>query len=272
MGPGPPGALPTRVRPGYAYARHAPTTPRRPRFPTHAMNLLGSLFSSSIGKKFLMALTGLVLFGFVTGHLLGNLQIFLPPAKINTYAHMLESLGAGLWLVRLVLLACLVVHVWVAIVLTLENRAARPEAYGLDHVNRASLASRVMARTGLVVLAFIIYHLLDFTVRAQHPEWGEHTFRLPDGTMVRDVHAMMLAGFSRAGVSFFYVLAVGLLSYHLSHGLESLVQTLGLKNERWTRGLERAGAAYCWLYFLLNAAIPLSVLGWVPFLGGLIQR
>src|SRR5450432_3420583 len=101
-----------------------------------------------------MALTGLVLFGFVTGHLIGNLQIFLPPEKINAYAHMLESLGAGLWLIRAFLLVCLVVHVWLAIQLTLENRAARPEAYGTLHTNRATLASRVMGRTGLVVLAF----------------------------------------------------------------------------------------------------------------------
>jgi succinate dehydrogenase / fumarate reductase cytochrome b subunit len=236
------------------------------------MNLLGSLFTSSIGRKFLMALTGLVLFGFVTGHLAGNLQIFLPPVKINAYAHFLESLGEFLWIIRFLLLACLIVHVWIAIQLTLENRAARPEAYAVEHINRATLASRVMGRTGLVVLAFVIYHLLDFTLRVQHPEWGAHTFRLPDGTMVRDVYAMMVQGFSRVGVSLFYVIAVGLLSYHLSHGIVSMVQTLGLKNERWTRGLERFSAAYCWLYFLLNAAIPLAVLGWVPFLSGLIRH
>jgi succinate dehydrogenase / fumarate reductase, cytochrome b subunit len=225
------------------------------------LNLPGSLFNSSIGKKFLMAFTGLVLFGFVTGHLLGNLQIFLPPQKINAYGHMLESLGAGLWLIRLFLLACLVVHVWVAIQLTLENRAARPTAYAIDHVNRATLASRVMGRTGLVVLAFLIYHLLDFSFRLQHPEWGRPTFALADGTLVRDVHTMMVQGFSRPGVSFFYILAVGLLSYHLSHGIVSLVQTLGLKNEQWTRGLELFSTAYCWLYFLLSAAIPLAILG-----------
>jgi succinate dehydrogenase / fumarate reductase cytochrome b subunit len=236
------------------------------------MNPLGSFFTSSIGKKLLMAGTGLVLFGFVTGHLIGNLQFFLEPVKINTYAHMLESLGGALWLIRLFLLACLVVHVWVAIQLTLENRAARPDAYGVDFTNRATLASRVMARTGLVVLAFAVFHVLDFTVRAQHPEWGERTFALHDGTMVRDVHAMMLAGFSRVGVSVFYVIAVGLLAYHLSHGIVSMVQTLGLKNERWTRCLERFAVGYCWLYFLLNAAIPLSVLGWVPVLSGLVQH
>lgn len=236
------------------------------------MNLLGSLFQSSIGKKLLMALTGLVLFGFVTGHLIGNLQIFLPPEKINNYGHMLESLGGALWLIRLFLLACVVIHVWFAIQLTLENRAARPGGYGVDHTNRATLASRIMERTGLVVLAFLVFHLAHFTVRAGHPEWSEHTYRLASGTAVRDVYTMVVEGFSHVGVSVFYIIAVGLLSYHLSHGIVSMLQTLGLKNERWTRGLEGFAVAYCWGYFLLNAAIPLAVLGWVPVLSGLIQR
>ncbi len=225
------------------------------------MNLLGSLFQSSIGKKFLMAFTGLVLFGFVTGHLVGNLQIFLPPAKINAYAHMLESLGAALWLIRAFLLLCLVIHVWLAIQLTLENRAARPQAYGVEHVNRATLASRIMARTGLVVLAFIPFHLGHYTLRAGHPAWSEHTFKLADGTMVRDVYTMLLQGFSNQLVSGFYILAVGILAYHLSHGIVSSIQTIGLKNEKWTAQLQRFATAYCWLYFLLNAAIPLAVLG-----------
>jgi succinate dehydrogenase / fumarate reductase cytochrome b subunit len=157
------------------------------------------------------------------------------------------------------------VHVWVAIDLTLENRAARPAGYAVDHINRATLASRLMARTGVVVLAFLVYHLLDFTLRVQHPEWGRHTFALANGILVRDVHTMVVQGFSRPLVSGFYILAVGLLSYHLSHGIGSMVQTLGLKNEKWTRSLELFATAYCWLYFLLNAAIPLAILG------GLVQ-
>ncbi len=208
-----------------------------------------------------MAFTGLVLFGFVTGHLIGNLQIFLPPAKINAYAHMLESLGAALWLIRAFLLLCLVIHVWLAIQLTLENRAARPQAYGTLHTNRATLASRVMARTGLVVLAFIPFHLAHYTLRAGHPEWSAPTFELTGGVMVRDVHTMMVEGFTNVGVSVFYIVAVGILAYHLSHGIVSAVQTIGLKNEKWTRLLERFATIYCWLYFLLNAAIPLAVLG-----------
>jgi succinate dehydrogenase / fumarate reductase cytochrome b subunit len=225
------------------------------------MNLLGSLLRSSIGRKFFMAVTGLVLFGFVTGHLLGNLQIFLPPEKINAYGHMLESLGAALWLIRAFLLLCLVIHVWLAIQLTLENRAARTQAYGVQFTNRATLASRIMARTGFVVLAFIIFHLAHYTVRAGHPEWSEPTFRLANGTMARDIHTMMVQGFSNGLVSAFYILAVGVLSYHLSHGVVSMVQTFGLKNEKWTTGLQRFTVVYCWAYFLLNASIPLAVLG-----------
>lgn len=221
---------------------------------------LGSLLRSSIARKILMALTGLVLFGFVTGHLLGNLQIFLPPAKINAYGHMLESLGGGLWLIRGFLLLCTLVHVWLAIELTLENRAARPQGYAVEFTNRATLASRLMARTGLVVLAFLIFHLAHFTVRLWHPEWSEATFALADGTLVRDVHAMMIEGFSHWGVSGFYILAVGLLSYHLSHGIGSMVQSLGLRNHQWAGGLERFALGFGWGYFLLNAAIPLSIL------------
>lgn len=208
-----------------------------------------------------MAFTGLVLFGFVTGHLIGNLQIFLPPEKINAYAHMLESLGAALWVIRAFLLLCLLVHVWLAIQLTLENRAARPQAYGVEHVNRATLASRIMARTGFVVLAFVPFHLAHYTLRIGHPGWSEHTYQLANGPLVRDVYNMMVVGFAHPLVSGFYVLAVGILAYHLSHGIVSSVQTLGLKSEKWTRQLERFAAGYCWLYFLLNAAIPLAVLG-----------
>jgi len=225
------------------------------------MNLLGTLLRSSIGRKFFMAVTGLVLFGFVTGHLVGNLQIFLPPEKINAYGHMLESLGAALWLVRAFLLVCVVIHVWLAIQLTLENRAARPQGYGMQFVNRATLASRIMARTGFVVLAFIVFHIAHYTLRLGHPQWNEPTFTLISGIKVRDIHTMMVEGFSNGLVSAFYIIAVGVLSYHLSHGIVSMVQTFGLKNEKWTIGLQRFAVIYCWAYFLLNASIPLAVLG-----------
>ncbi|WP_438481104.1 succinate dehydrogenase cytochrome b subunit [Oleiharenicola lentus] len=225
------------------------------------MNLIGSLFKSSIGRKILVALTGLVMFGFVTGHLLGNLQVFGPPELINVYAHKLEALGPILWIVRSFLLVALVIHVWLTIQLTIENRAARPQKYAVNHTNRATLASRVMAISGLIVLAFVIFHLLHYTVRVNHPEWNEHTYTLADGiTKVRDVHTMIVQGFSSPLVSIFYIFAVGLLSYHLSHGIESSVHTLGLKNESWAKNIRVFAIGYCWLYFLANAAMPIAVL------------
>src|SRR5215216_4663524 len=127
------------------------------------MNLVGSLFRSSIGRKILMAVTGLILIGFVIGHLVGNLQVFQHPDHINGYAHFLRELGPLLWIARIGLLIAVVIHIWAATVLTLENNKARGGAYGVKHTIRATLASRTMRLTGYVVLAFIIYHLAHFT-------------------------------------------------------------------------------------------------------------
>lgn len=240
------------------------------------MNLLGALFGSSIGRKFLMAITGLVLVGFVTGHLVGNFQVFAHPDKINGYAHFLQSLGPALWAVRLFLLACVGIHVWAAVVLALENKAARgPEAYGVNKWLQAIFASRYMKHTGLVVLAFIIYHLAHFTIGAAQaenfktalPEYtmgGEyHLMGFPvvaAGARVHDVYSMVFLGFANPVVSLFYIIAVGLLSLHLLHGVDSMFQTMGLRNHRWSAGLRRLAAVFCLAYFLGNLAIPGAIL------------
>ncbi|MDQ5980824.1 MAG: succinate dehydrogenase / fumarate reductase, cytochrome b subunit [Verrucomicrobiota bacterium] len=240
------------------------------------MNLLGALFGSSIGRKFLMAITGLVLVGFVVGHLVGNLQIFAHPDKINGYAHFLQSLGPALWGIRLFLLACVGIHVWAAIALVLENKAARgPEAYGVSQWLQAVFASRYMKHTGLVVLAFLIYHLAHFTIGAAQagtfktalPEYamaGEfHLLGFPivaGGAHVHDVYSMVFLGFASPVVSVFYIIAVGLLSLHLLHGVESMFQTFGLRNHRWSAGLRRFAALFCLAYFLGNLAIPGAIL------------
>src|SRR5581483_6116029 len=154
-----------------------------------AMTLLGSLFRSSIGRKILMAVSGLILIGFVIGHLVGNLQIFQEPDHINGYAVFLRSMGPTLWIARLILIAAVLVHVWAATVLTLENKAARgAEPYAFKHTIRATLASRTMRLTGYVVLAFIVYHLAHFT-------WGwaqKDTFKenLPRYTMQNDYRVL----------------------------------------------------------------------------------
>ena len=239
------------------------------------MNLLGRLFGSSLGRKYLMAVTGAVLLVFVTGHLIGNLQIFSPPDKLNGYAHFLQSLGPALWAVRAILLACVLIHVWAAVQLTLENYLARPEKYEVGHTIQATLSSRTMRWTGVVVLAFVLYHLAQFTVGWAHPD--EFKGRLPEYTMtgdfhvlgfpvvmkgqaVRDVYSMVFLGFSHPVVSLFYMIAVGLLSFHLAHGAESMFQSLGWRSERWAGALKKVVVLYCLLYFLGNLAIPGAIL------------
>ena len=224
------------------------------------MNILHVLFNTSIGKKVAMAATGFILFGFVIGHLSGNLQIFAHPDKINAYAHLLESLGPGLWVIRIFLLVTVVVHIWVAIQLTLENRRARPDGYEKQTTLRATLASRYMRWTGFVVLAFIVYHLLHFTVRVTHGPGAYPMTVLADGTAVRDVHSMMVLGFQNPLLAVFYLISVGLLSWHLRHGLVSMFQSIGLKTRPWSQLLERVSIGICILYFIGNALIVVAAM------------
>ena len=239
------------------------------------MNPVRNLFCSTIGRKFLMALTGVVLIGFVFGHLVGNLQVFEDPDRINDYAHFLQSLGPALWVARIVLLICVGIHVWAATVLTLESRKARGTDYAVSTWLQATFASRYMRWTGYVVLAFIVYHLAHFTVGVVQP--GTFKTNLPPytmhgdyhilgltvvraGTQVHDVHSMVIRGFSNPVVALFYMIAVGLLSLHLLHGAESLFQTFGWRSSGWAKGLHRIVALACLAYFLGNLAIPGAVL------------
>ena len=240
------------------------------------MSLLANLFRSSIGRKFLMALSGLVLTGFAVGHLVGNLQIFGHPDKINGYAHFLQSLGPVLWVVRLVLLAAVGIHIWAAVALTLESRAARgSKDYGVHKWLEATFASRAMRWTGVIVLVFIVYHLLHFTVglvgseyyKTGLPEWvmtedaREFGFPLAEkGTPVHDVYSMVFIGFGHPLVSAFYILGTGLLAIHLWHGVESMFQTIGWRNATWACCLRKAVGLLALLYFLGNLAIPGAIL------------
>jgi succinate dehydrogenase / fumarate reductase cytochrome b subunit len=242
------------------------------------MTLIGNLFRSSIGRKFLMAATGLILIGFVVGHLVGNLQIFAHPDKINGYAHFLQSLGPALWAVRLGLLACIAIHIWAAVVLTLENKTARgPNGYGVSKWLQAAWASRYMRLSGIVVLAFIIYHLAHFTIGAS---WAErenfktelskyamqsdfHVLGFPvvaKGAEVHDVYSMVYLGFANPIVSGFYILAVTLLTIHLLHGMDSMFQTLGWRNQTWASCLRKVVGLFCFLYLAGNIAIPGAIL------------
>jgi len=245
--------------------------------PGHAMHPVGNLFRSTIGRKFLMAVTGVVLIGFVIGHLVGNLQIFENPDKINGYATLLQSLGPTLWAARLFLLLCTVIHVWAATVLTIENHRARGgvERYKVKTWLQATVASRYMRWTGYVVLVFILYHLAQFTwgvtSSATYKENLPHYTMGSDykvlgftavraGTRVLDVHDMVILTFQTPAVSLFYIFAIGLLSLHLLHGADSLFQTFGWRNHRWARGLRAVVTIGCAAYFLGNLAIPGAVM------------
>jgi succinate dehydrogenase / fumarate reductase cytochrome b subunit len=240
------------------------------------MNPAGNLFRTTIGRKLLMAATGVVLIGFIVAHLVGNLQVFEAPDKLNGYAHFLQTLGPALWIERIGLLACVCIHIWAATVLALADRRARgSHPYKVNTWLQATVASRYMRWTGYVVLAFILYHLAHFTIGVAQP--GTFQGRLPAytmtsdyrvfglvavraGTAVPDVYSMVILGFQNRLVALFYMFAIGLLSLHLLHGAESLFQTFGWRNARWSRGLRAVVTLACAAYFLGNLAIPGAVL------------
>jgi succinate dehydrogenase / fumarate reductase cytochrome b subunit len=240
------------------------------------MSPLGNLLRSSLGRKLIMALTGLVMVGFVVGHLVGNLQIFQSPDHLNGYAAFLHQLGPLLWVARIGLIVSVALHIWAATSLTLENKRARGnEPYAVKTWLRASLASRAVRWTGYIVLAFLIYHLAHFTLgvagsdhfKSSLPAYTmQEDYRVAGflvvkaGTAVADVHSMVILGFQSAVVSLFYIIAVGLLSFHLLHGIDSLFQTLGWRSTNWARVLRGIALAFCVIYFVGNLLIPGAVL------------
>ncbi len=234
------------------------------------MKPLQLLLQSSIGKKVIMGATGAALVLFVIGHLVGNLQIFLPKEKINAYGHLLHSSAGVLWAVRLGLLAIVGLHIWAAISLTARNKAARSTGYSDGHrPYAASWASRYMAHTGIVIAAFVVYHLLHFTVQVPAINLLPATDAAKDFNQLfvtggsqsgyRDVHAMLVAGFQQPIVSLFYLVAVGLLCLHLSHGMAAMFQSLGVEEGVWRTRLEVGSKALAAALFAGYASIPVAV-------------
>lgn len=221
---------------------------------------------SSIGRKFVMALTGFVLVGFVIAHMLGNLQIFMGPDVLNGYADMLKSRPWLLWGIRIFLLICAVLHVMTAFSLIRENHKARPVGYERQTNQQASVASLTMAISGMLVLVFIVYHILHFTVMAFNPGFKDLMVRLPHhgNELYPDVYRRVIQGFSNRMVSGFYIISVGLLCVHLSHGISSMFQSIGLKTRGTICPFNCLARIVSILLFLGMAAVPLAVLfGWV---------
>jgi succinate dehydrogenase / fumarate reductase, cytochrome b subunit len=200
------------------------------------MNLFSRIWNSTLGKKYIMALTGAGLFAFVIGHLIGNLQVFGPPELINSYAHFLKAKPAVLWGVRIGLLICVGLHIASAATLTGLNQAARPERYAVNATYGSTVKSRYMMISGLVIAAFVIYHLAHFTVLLPGIN-GVGDFRklttVIAGDTVPDVYAMMVLGFQVWWVVLFYLIAQWLLFMHLGHGVASMFQSLGFRNHVW---------------------------------------
>lgn len=205
----------------------------------------------------IVAVTGVVLIAFVVGHLLGNLQIFLGADWVNSYAEHLRELGPFLWVIRAFLLVNVLLHIFYTISLALENRRARPVGYEEKEHVKATFASRHMTLSGLVVLAFIIYHIAHFTVRVTDPRF---LLLKADPLNRYDVYSMMVYGFQNVFVSAFYIVGMFLLALHLSHGTSSFFQSLGLNDKKMAPRLATAGRIFAWLIFLGYTSIPVAVL------------
>ncbi|HEY5909351.1 MAG TPA: succinate dehydrogenase cytochrome b subunit [Verrucomicrobiae bacterium] len=225
------------------------------------MNILKLIFNSSLGKKYIMAVTGFFLFAFVFGHMVGNLQIFGGPEMINRYGHFLQSNLELVWPVRLILLTFLGLHVWSAITLSLENNAARPVGYAVYRPLGSSFASRWMLVGGIIVFVFIVYHLLHYTAQVQYLNaTGQDFTAFLDSEKRHDIFKMMVVGFGKVWVSAFYIVGIGFLCLHLSHGASSMFQSLGWKNETYRPLLDKLALVVAVLIFLGYSSIPIAIL------------
>ena len=211
-------------------------------------------FGSSIGKKVVMAVTGIALFGFVVAHMLGNLQVYLGSEALNAYALKLRELGPLLWLMRIGLLVAVLLHIWAAWSLTRMNRAARPEGYREKEHRESTYASRTMRYSGVFLFLFIVYHLMHMTWGNAHPDF-----------IHGDVYHNFVVGFRQALVTVVYVVAMLALGLHMYHGVWSLMQTLGLSHPRYNHLRHAFAALITAVVVIGNISMPVAVLaGWLP--------
>ena len=210
-----------------------------------------TFFGSSVGKKVVMAISGLILLGFVVGHMIGNLQIYLGADALNAYAEFLRHFlhGQGIWLARGGVLLAVALHIWAATSLTLGNWGARPVGYRQWQARESTYASRTMIWSGPILFAFILYHLAHLTVGSAHPQF-----------VASDVYRNVVIGFSNPFVSAFYILAMLALGLHMYHGLWSMLQTLGASHERWNPWRRVLALAVAGVVVIGNISIPVAVL------------
>lgn len=220
------------------------------------MNAVQTFTKSSIGKKWIVALTGLAMFLFVIGHVTGNLQFFLGPEAINHYGELLRIWPELLWVVRLGLVACLVLHVIFTMWVVIENRKARPEKYARPATVQARLSTKLMAFSGMLLLAFIIFHLGHFTTHSVDPAF--HGFIDEKGR--HDVYRMLVVAFSNPAMAIGYGVAMVFLCSHLSHGAWSWLQTLGLRTKKVSEDVNRGARILAVVLAIAYVSIPAAIL------------
>jgi succinate dehydrogenase / fumarate reductase cytochrome b subunit len=222
------------------------------------------LYRSTIGKKVVMAVTGLILVGFVVVHMVGNLKIYTGAVHLNEYAEFLRVVGEPalpretiLWLARIVLLASVGLHIWMAIELTRLDKASRPQRYAIKKVT-TSYASRTMRWGGVIITLFVVYHILHFTLG--QVGYAPGGFQHEDPNNGFQTYANVVNGFKVWPVSVFYIVAMLALGFHLYHGVWSMFQTLGLNNNRWNNILRGVAIGTAVVVVLGNISIPIAVL------------
>jgi succinate dehydrogenase / fumarate reductase cytochrome b subunit len=206
-------------------------------------------YESTIGKKAIMAVTGLILFGFLIAHMLGNLQIFLGPAVMNHYAETLHGNPALLWSVRTVLLVSVVLHIWASISLWSLKKEARPVAYVKKASVSSTWASRSMMLSGPIVAAFIVFHLLHLTTGTLHPQFVELR-----------AYENLVNGFLVIPVAVVYVIVMVLIGFHLSHGIWSMFQSMGFSHPKYTPMIKTFAAVFAWILIAGFISVPVAVL------------
>ena len=216
------------------------------------MNPITGIYTTTVGKKILMAGTGIILVLYVLAHMMGNLQIYIGAKQIDAYARLLHSVPPLLWAARSVLIFCVLVHIVAAVQLWLRNRASRPVKYRIFRPPEVDIAARTMVWSGPILLAFIIYHLLHLTTGDAHPQYEELA---PFHNVVTGLAVWWAAGI--------YIVANLLLAFHLYHGVWSLFQTLGWDHPRWGRCRRVLAAAIAVVVGTANISIPLAVLAGV---------
>lgn len=218
------------------------------------MHRLFRLFSTSIGRKLVLAVTGLMLIGFLLVHMLGNMTVFQGPEALNAYAAWLQG-HPSLWVLRGGLLLVFAIHVTVAIKLALENREARHVGYSASRVFQTSWASRYMVVSGLFVIFFVVYHLLHFTFGVV----GADAYGAVDASGRHDVFSMVVNGFRNPWICASYVVAMFLVGLHLFHGASSLFQTVGINHESYNGSIRVVSLTLVAIFVIGNCSIPILI-------------